>query len=52
MSDHRHIQDRLDDYLDGTLPEDERLEIARHLDVCQQCSDEIAKMQSLLDGAR
>ena len=23
MTDDRHIQDRLDDYLDGTLPEEE-----------------------------
>jgi len=52
MTDHRHIQDRLDDYLDRTLPENERQEIARHLEVCSLCSEEVEKMQSLLKEAR
>jgi hypothetical protein len=52
MTDRRHIQDRLDDYLDGTLPEEERLEISRHLDICPRCREEVQKMRSLLDEAK
>jgi anti-sigma-K factor RskA len=52
MTDHRHIQDRLDDYLDGSLSEDERLAIERHLDHCPLCSQEVEKRRSLLEMAR
>ena len=51
-TDHRHIRERLDDYIDGTLPEEEQLRIARHLDVCSLCSKEFEKMKSLLEEAR
>ena len=52
MTDDRHIQDRLDDYLDGTLPEEGRSEIVRHLEVCPLCREEVEKMKSLLEEAR
>lgn len=39
MIDHGHIQDaRLSEYLDGGLPEPERLEIETHLASCDSCA--------------
>jgi hypothetical protein len=52
MTDHRHIHDRIDDYLDGAIPEEERLMIARHLEVCPSCREEFEAMKSLLEKAK
>lgn len=52
MKDHTYFQDRLNDYLDEALPEAERLEVARHIDQCPQCSAELERLESLIDQAR
>jgi predicted anti-sigma-YlaC factor YlaD len=52
MRSHDNIQDRLGDYLDGSVPESERLEIARHIEVCPRCARELERLKSLLERAR
>ena len=52
MKEHTYFQNRLNDYLDETLPEAERLEVAHHIDQCQPCSDEIERLKSLIERAR
>ena len=46
---HREIQDRLDDYVDGLLPEDERREVGAHLEGCEDCRGEVESLRSLLE---
>ena len=50
--DHRHVQDRLDHYLDGELSEDERLLVEEHLGRCDDCLDEVDALRAIRDGAR
>lgn len=38
----------LDDFVDGTLPEGERREVARHLEGCPECRTSDARMRALL----
>ena len=52
MKEHTYFQDRLNDYLDESLPEEERLEVARHIDQCPVCSAELGRMESLIEEAR
>ncbi len=52
MVSHRDIQDRLDDYADGVLSERERREVARHVDGCARCREELARLQQLLARAK
>jgi len=52
MTDHGHILDRLDDYLDGSLSEEEQRSIAHHLETCASCRQEAEAMKSLLEMAR
>ena len=49
--DHRHLQDRLDHYLDGDLPEDERLLVEEHLGRCDECLEEVEALRSIREGA-
>jgi anti-sigma factor RsiW len=50
--DHRHVQDRLDHYLDGELPQEERLIVEEHLGRCDECLDEVEALRAIRDGAR
>ena len=45
---HKEIQDRLDDYVDGLLPEEERQAVETHLEACEECRREVAGLRSLL----
>jgi hypothetical protein len=48
---HREMQDRLNDYADGLLPEPERKEVAQHLQQCEPCRREVASLRALLASA-
>lgn len=48
---HREIQDRLDDYVDGLLTEDERREVGAHLERCEDCRGEVESLRLLLEAA-
>ena len=43
---------RLDDYLDRELSEQERLEVAQHLEVCAVCAPEFTIEREVLDDIR
>ena len=45
---HEEIKDRLNDYGDGLLPEDERRTVERHLEGCEECREEVRSLRSLL----
>jgi anti-sigma factor RsiW len=45
------IDDRLDDYVDGTLPEGEFQEVELHLASCPACRDEERRLRSILAQA-
>jgi anti-sigma-K factor RskA len=49
---HQEIQNRLDDYVDGALPEAERLDIEQHLESCSQCRQVVEETRFLLAEAR
>jgi len=44
--------DRLDDLVDGTLPDEERLGVESHLSSCATCRDEVRRLRSILAEAR
>jgi anti-sigma factor RsiW len=44
----REVLALLDDFVDGTLPEQERTAVARHLEVCPECRTSDARMRALL----
>lgn len=44
--------DRLSEYLDGDLTEDERRELERHLDACAACRATVAELSDVADEAR
>jgi anti-sigma factor RsiW len=43
--DHPQAQSTFSDYLDGTLPERERVEVEQHLGACIQCRTELASFR-------
>jgi hypothetical protein len=45
------VRDRLDDHVDGALPEDEAAALALHLAGCAACRDEERSLRALLAGA-
>lgn len=49
---HQEIQSRLDDYIDGALPEAERLDIEQHLESCSECRQVVEETRALLTEAR
>jgi anti-sigma factor RsiW len=49
---HQEIQNRLDDYVDGALPETERLDIEQHLVSCSECRQVVEETRALLAEAR
>jgi anti-sigma factor RsiW len=48
---HQEIQDRLNDYVDGLLPESERGEVEQHLTQCEGCRQEAEALRALLTAA-
>lgn len=44
--------DRLDDFVDGTLPDEERLGVESHLSSCATCRDEVRRLRAILAEAR
>lgn len=49
---HQDIRERLDDYVDGALPEAEFLEIEQHLERCAECRHIVEDIRSLLKEAQ
>lgn len=47
----RHLDERLDDWLDGELAPAERLEAERHLSDCAECRETAARLRALRDEA-
>ena len=45
-------EELLNDYVDGLLTDDERLEVRRHLDSCPECNRTVAELQELIARAR
>lgn len=41
------VRERLSAWLDGELSDAERLEVAAHLEVCEECRRELARLQRL-----
>lgn len=54
MTMHEHIEwtDRLSDYLDGELSEEERRAVAVHLAGCAECSRALTELQTVVERAR
>ena len=52
MKDISHIDDRIQDYLDGALPPDERRRVVSHLHECRRCANRVLEMEALLDNVR
>lgn len=50
--EHGHALDRLDHFLDGELPEAERLAVEEHLGRCDHCLTELEGLRGLRDAAR
>ncbi|MSS72389.1 MAG: hypothetical protein EXS64_12995 [Candidatus Latescibacteria bacterium] len=48
---HHASQDRLNDYVDGLLPDPERQEVEQHLKGCAVCRREVEALRALLAGA-
>ncbi len=46
--DHRWVQDRISDYLDGELPRRQRRRLAEHEDLCPECERLIRTLEALL----
>jgi anti-sigma factor RsiW len=46
------VRDKLDDYIDWLLPEQEQLDIDAHLSACALCRDEERRQRSLIESAR
>ncbi|MBI4417656.1 MAG: zf-HC2 domain-containing protein [Ignavibacteriales bacterium] len=46
-----HVIDLLDEYIDGSLPESDRLNIEQHLDECTECRNEFRRLQNLVNQA-
>ena len=44
-------EETLNDYIDELLPEDRKLEVRRHLDECQECTQTVAELQGLIARA-
>lgn len=51
MLEHRQIQERLDYYLDGELPEAERFAVEEHLGRCDACLEEFEALREIRDQA-
>ena len=51
MMTHDQIRERLDDYVDDLLPDEEAAIVDRHLLECRECSREVAELRSLLAAA-
>lgn len=50
--DDRTVKPRLDDYVDGLLPDEVAAEVRRHLERCEECREEVAALRALLADAR
>lgn len=48
---HQNISDRLNDYVDGTLPADVSRQVDAHLTACASCRDEVARLRKLVTDA-
>jgi predicted anti-sigma-YlaC factor YlaD len=46
-----HVLDLLDEYIDGSLSESDRLNIERHLDECAECRNAFRRLQNLVNRA-
>lgn len=44
-------EETLNDYVDGLLPEDEKLDVRRHLDECEECKRTVAEVRELIARA-
>lgn len=44
---HCEFSEQLNAYLDGELPEEQRIALERHLAVCQQCVDEVKSLRGI-----
>lgn len=44
-------EETLNDYVDGLLPEDEKLDVRRHLDECEECKRTAAEVRELIARA-
>jgi hypothetical protein len=51
MTEHEQIRMQLDDFIDGTLAEPERVRVAAHLDGCPACRADVEAVQALLAEA-
>jgi len=51
MSTHEQIKDLLTDYVLRELPEQKSYEVKQHLADCQQCRDELKKLEAVLECA-
>ena len=49
---HDHDQEVLSDFLDGTLPSEEREELEQHLESCGQCREVLGSLRALVEQAR
>jgi hypothetical protein len=47
-----NVRDKINDYLDGLLPEKARAKVDEHLEHCQQCREEHGRLKELLETAR
>jgi predicted anti-sigma-YlaC factor YlaD len=43
------VESRLDDYVDGLLPESEATQVEQHLTECEECRDTVASLRALLE---
>lgn len=53
MTAHMHHPDwdALNDYADGSMQQNSRADVARHIDTCAACRDTVARIRALLDSA-
>lgn len=49
--EHRHIRERLDHFLDGELPDPERITVQEHLGRCDECLAEVEALRGIRAGA-
>jgi anti-sigma factor RsiW len=42
---HDRVESRLSEYIDGRLPQEERLQISRHLQACPSCQESLESLQ-------
>ncbi len=43
-----HVQTRINDYLDRTLPPDERKAVEQHLTTCSTCTKEVDSIRTII----